>query len=310
MGGIQIVRWVYFLKVFFNVIFYFLGNSLANFEEEKFNKFKTNNRGRSILRKDFLKDFKIDAKEAQTIKERRKDIMTYSMFEHFRDYKTTDDKKYYSSFTDYKNFEFVLKRFDKLANFVREEKDHKDPAFIASRSQDRLLKDSEKQYRKSRDIDVRQNFNSPDYLKIQPRLKIDYNYNTEQHREFSNYFEQIYNEDQKKLLEKMKLVKYVKENPDNYDVKNRYLGKHFPVPVERLPDYDVDISDYKPPTTKKSKRKYGVKDNNINKYSAWRCFDRESTIFFQDGTHINVEFKPKHLIQVIIFFIYFVLNCV
>ena len=54
----------------------------------------------------------------------------------------------------------------------------------------------------------------------------------------------------------MKLVKYIKQNADNDRVKSRWLGKHFPVPAERLPDYDVDISDYKPPATKKSKRKY------------------------------------------------------
>jgi hypothetical protein len=242
------------------------------------------------------------------IKERRKDIMTYSMFEHFRDFKTTDDLKFYSSFTDYKNFEFVLKRFDKLAQFVREEEDHTNPAFISVRSQDKLLKDSDKKFNKKRDIDTRQNFNSPDYLKIQPRLKIDYNYNNEQHKEFNNYFQRIFDEDQKKLNEKMKLVKYVKSHPENYDVKNRWLGKHFPVSVDKLPDYDVDISDYKPYSTKKSRRKY-QHDNYINNFSAWRCFDRENPIFFEDGINVHVELKPLNLIKVrLINFLFFFFN--
>jgi hypothetical protein len=249
------------------------------------------------ITKNFLKDFNVDSKEAQMIKERRRDIMSYSMFEHFRDLKTTSDLKYYESFTDYKNFEFVLKRFDRLAQFVREEEDLKNPAFIAARSQNKLLKDSEKKFNKNRDIDVRQNFNSPDYLKIQPRLKIDYNYNTEQHKEFNNYFQRIFDEDQKKLIEKMKLVKYVKTNWENYDVKSRWIGKHFPVTADKLPDYDVDISDYKPNPTKKSRRKY-EHDNYINNFSAWRCFDRDCTLFFEDGIHVNVELKPINLIKV------------
>jgi len=253
--------------------------------------------------KDFLRDFKIDAKEAEFLKEKRPDILSYALFDRMRDLKTAEDMhNYIYDYTDYKNFEFTLERFDNLVQLYRESRDLENPAYLQLRSIDRLLKNEEIKLPNDRNVDTRQNALSADYLKIQPRIKVDYAYNYEQNKEFKHTFESIFQADQKKLIEKMKLVKYIKSNPHKYGVKNRWLAKHFNVPVETLPDYDVDIAGFKPETTKRSKRKLQKRmADDISNYEAWRVFDRVPTFYSANDHHYNVELIPMNLIHVSLF---------
>ena len=250
--------------------------------------------------KDFLRDFGIDAKEAEFLKERRPDILSYALFDRMRDLKTAEDVyNHISDYTDYKNFEFTLERFDNLVQVYRESRDMENPAYVQLRSMDRLLKNEEKKLPKERDVDTRQNALSDDYLKIQPRMKIDYAYNYEQNKEFKHTFDNIFQADHKKLIEKMKLVKYIKSNPQRYGVRNRWLAKHFNVPIEKLPDYDVDIAGFKPEPTKKSRRKYQKRmADDISNYEAWRVFDRVPTFYSAEDHHYNVELIPANLVHV------------
>ena len=72
-----------------------------------------------------------------------------------------------------------------------------------------------------------------------------------------------------------KYIKYLKENKDKLGVKENKISK-LAVPVEKLPDFDVDISNYTPRPNKKSRRVYDrrLHDINITNYDAWRCYDR------------------------------------
>ena len=257
------------------------------------------------ITKDYLKDYEIDAKEAEFLRGKRADILSYSLFERFRDLKTTEDlQEYLSSFTEFKNFEYVQERFDNLVQYAREYRDLKNPSFIQIRSMDKLLKNDQKIIPRERDVDTRQNANSEDYLKMQPRMKIDYSYNYEHYKEFYQKFDKYSKEDQIKQIEKMKLIKYIKTNPDKYDVKDRWISKYYNVPMEKLPDYDVDISDYKPPITKKSRRRFEKsKLTDITNYEAWRVFDRDPEYFSISHKNIKVELIPKNLVDVIFFYI-------
>lgn len=256
------------------------------------------------ITKDFLRDYDIDAKEAEFLKERRPDFLSYTEFDRMRDIKTSEDvKNYIANYTDYKNFEFTLDRFDNLVQWYREVRDMENPAYLHLRSIDKLLKNEQMMQPKERNIDTRQNALSNDYLKIQPRMKIDYSYNYEQNKEFKHTFNKIFEEDQKKLIEKMKLIKYIKSNPQKYGVRNRWLAKHFNVPIEKLPDYDVDITGFKPEPTKKSKRKYEKRmANDISNYEAWRVFDRMPTFLGIEELHFNFELIPINLIHVCLFY--------
>lgn len=252
------------------------------------------------ITKDFLRDFGIDAKEAEFLRERRPDILSYALFDRLRDLKTAEDvHNYISDYTDYKNFEFTLERFDNLTQIYRESRDMENPAYVHLRSIDKLLKNEEIKVPKERSVDVRQNALSNDYLKIQPRMKVDYAYNFEQNKEFKHTFDSIVQADQKRLNEKMKLVKYIKSNPLKYGVRNRWLAKHFNVPIEKLPDYEVDIAGFKPEPTKKSRRKYQKRmADDISNYEAWRAFDRVPTFYSADDHHYNVELIPNNLYDV------------
>jgi len=257
------------------------------------------------ITKDFLRDCKIDDKEAEMIKERRQDVISYSLFERLRDLKTSDDVlNHVGNYTNFKNFEFTLEKFDNLVQLYRETRDLDNPAYLHLRSINKLLKNEEIMTSKGRNIDTRQNAQSEDYLKLQPRMKIDYCYNYEQNKEFHHNFERIFDEDQKKLIQKMKLIKYIKTYPSKYGVKNRWLAKHFDVPIEKLPDYDVDINEFKPDPTKKAKRKFQKRIlNDISNYEAWRVFDRIPAFCSAEDHHYNVELIPINLINVIFLFL-------
>lgn len=197
-------------------------------------------------------------------------------------------------------FYTTYKSFNKLYRYTKEERDKKDENFVRIRSMDKLLKNEDVVYIPPRIADVRQNQHSPDYLKTQPRMNVTYSYNIEQHRDFHKMYEQSKKEDLKNMIEKQKLIKYIKENPDNHAVKTRHHKQNFPVSIDKLPDYDVDIAGYKPTVTKKSRRKYDYPKYNTDfkNYSAWRCFDREQLVYSEDEPYLLVKLIPQKLVEV------------
>lgn len=194
----------------------------------------------------------------------------------------------------------TFKAFDKLFQYVKEERDKKDPNFIKIRSIHKLVKNEDKYVAVPKTLDVRQNQHFPDYLKIQPRMTVNYSYNIEQHRDFHKMYEASKAEDLKKMIEKQKLIKYIKQNPNNHAVKTKLHKQNFPVTLDKLPNYDVDITGYKPPITKKSRRKYNVPKYNtqFSNFSAWRCFDREYQQFNEEDPCLEVTLSPLKLVQV------------
>jgi hypothetical protein len=148
--------------------------------------------------------------------------------------------------------------------------------------------------------DVRQNVNSPEFMTRQPRLAMNYNYNFEEHREFQRAFDKYTKEDKERLLYQEKLIKYIKTYPNRPEVKHSLLKKHVVVPLDSLPDYDVDITGFKPPVAKKSRRKYDKPkyDIDIKDYHCWRSFDRTKPFFTDQQAYLSVELIPKNLVDV------------
>lgn len=214
-----------------------------------------------------------------------------------------DAFKHINNFTDYFFYNRTFEALDRLLRYRREIMDEKDPAFIQLRSQNRLLYNGDISSSVPADTDMRQNVNSKDWLKPQPRMTdIDYAYNIEGHREFYRKFPQFVKEDKKVIEEKQKLFKYMKLHPDNQQIRLKFIPRNLPngVTVEKIPDYNVDITGYKPTITKKSRRKFDRPrvDTNFKNYQAWRCFDRVFMTFAEEMDFIRVNLIPKNLMNV------------
>jgi hypothetical protein len=192
-----------------------------------------------------------------------------------------------------------LKPYLALIRDQREQRDHLDPNYIKIRSLNTLMRDKDMTFTRPKNTDVRQNVNSPDFMKRQPRLNVNYSYNYEEHREFTWTYNKAVEADNEKQLYQQKLIKYIKSYPDRPEVKSRFM-KQISVPVDHLPDYDVDISDFKPPITKKSRRKYDKPkyDIDIKDYQCWRTLDRDKLFFSPKQAYLTVMLIPKNLIAV------------
>jgi len=208
-----------------------------------------------------------------------------------------------NTFTDYFFYKRTFEALDRLVRYKREISDLNDPAYIQIRYQNKLIYNGDISYRTDPHTDIRQNVNSKNWLKEQPRLtEVEYAYNIEGNKEFQKKFPQFVQEDKKASLEKKKLLKYMKLYPDNQQVRLRFIPRNLPVGItpEKIPDYDVDISGYKPAITKKSRRKFDRPrvDTNFKNYEAWRCFDRVFMAFSEEMDFIRVNLIPKNLINV------------
>jgi hypothetical protein len=194
-----------------------------------------------------------------------------------------------------------LKPFFKLLRDQREQRDMNDPNYIQIRSQTSLMRNQDMKFSTPKDIDVRQNVNSPDFLKKQPRLDLNYSYNYEEHKQYKEAYEKAKEEDKKQQLYKQKLIKYIKTYPNRTEVKYSLLKKNVVVPLDHLPDYDVDISDFKPPITKKSRRRYDKPkyEIDIKDYNCWRTWDRLQMIFNPKQAYLTVQLIPKNLVDVL-----------
>jgi hypothetical protein len=188
--------------------------------------------------------------------------------------------------------------FTKLIRHEREERDLKDPNFIRIRSINSPMRYKDEKYLRPKTTDVRQNINSPDFMKTQPRLQMNYNFNFEEHKGFVTMYNQLKKEDEERILEQQKLLKYIKTYPDRPEVKFRFI-KNVVIPLDNIPDYDVDISSFKPKNTRKSRRKYKEPDDeHFKNYDCWRSFDRIFSKFAEDQPFLRIELIPKKLIQV------------
>ena len=208
-----------------------------------------------------------------------------------------------NNFTDYFFYKRTFEALDRLVRYKREISDLKDPAYIQIRFQNKLVYNGDIKYPTDPQTDIRQNVNSKNWLKEQPRLsEVEYAYNIEGNKEFHKKFPQFVQEDKKATLEKKKLMKYMKLHPDNQQVRLRFIPRNLPVGItpEKIPDFDVDISGYKLAITKKSRRKFDRPrvDTNFKNYEAWRCFDRVFMAFSEEMDFIRVNLIPKNLINV------------
>jgi hypothetical protein len=252
----------------------------------------------------FLRNEEITTKRAQEIKQEIRDPLNDSYGRYLTKIESrADANKYIKNPSDLFFYNRTFESLDRLIKYQRELQDEKDPTYIQLRSQHKLATYDNMKYPIPENIDVRQNVNSPNWLKAQPRkYSVGYSYNIEDNKEFHKNFEKYVEIDKKKVVEKQKLLKYIKLNPNNQQVKLRFIPEHLPIGVdtEMIPDYDVDISGYKPNITKKSRRIYKEPrvDTYFKNYEAWRTFDRVFHSFVVNSEFLKVELIPKYLINV------------
>jgi hypothetical protein len=241
----------------------------------------------------------ITPQRAEEIKKEIRDPLSYTIIPHMNKINSMEAVQTYIK--DGIGLEWYYRSLDpftKLMRNQREERDLKDPNYIRIRSINVPMRYKDEKTLRPKNTDVRQNINSPDFMKTQPRLKLNYNYNFEEHREFSVMYNKYKKEDELNLLEQQKLIKYIKTYPNRPEVKYRFMNKVV-VPLDNLPDYDVDISDYKPKITKKSRRKIKEsEDEHFKNYECWRCFDRVYARYAEDHPFLTVELIPSKLRQV------------
>jgi hypothetical protein len=228
------------------------------------------------LIKDFLKETNSSKEDLEVMKENIRNPMHYT--EGPNVFKINSNEDINNILKDVQGlFEnhYAFKKVSKVIKYKKQVDSEYDENFQTIRKIDRVLMNSEIPEQIDKNRNDSPNFNSPDFLKKQERLEINYNYNFEQHRDFTHTFKKQRAIDDKRLLEEQKYLKHLKENKDHPGVKASKIPK-LAVPVEKLPDYDVDVSNYKPERTKKSRRIYDrrLHDINITNYDAWRCFDR------------------------------------
>jgi hypothetical protein len=277
---------------------------IVHHHEKAQNKTRVNKKSLENLVTTLLRNEEITQKRAEEIKVELRDPLNNAYGRHLTKIKTRGDLfNYIQNFSDLYFYNVTFKNMDRIIRYNRELRDMKDPAFIQVRSQHKLVKNEDMQYLVPETTDVRQNVNSPDWLKEQPRMySVGYNYNSEHYREFHSKFQKYVDEDKQKVLERKKLWKYVKLNPNDHQVRTRFLPKLLPdgVTPDMIPDYDVDITGFRPKVTKKSRRKYNAPrvDTDFKNYECWRCFDRVFSAFSHQYTCVRVNLIPKNLIAV------------
>ena len=255
-----------------------------------------------------LRNEEITSSRANEIKQEIRDPMNNAYGRYLNKIESrADTEKYIKNFSDLFFYQRTFNSFDRLIKYQRELRDEQDPAYIQIRSQHKLVKNEDMKFLVPETKDVRQNVNSPDWLKMQPRMTtVGYSYNIEENKEFHRKFSLYVAADQKKTLDKQKLMKYIKLNPNDQQVRLRFMPKLLPdgVTPQMIPDYDVDITGYKPDITKKSRKKYKTPrvDTDFKNYEAWRTFDRVYHVFSEENEFLKVDLIPKYLINVKITF--------
>jgi hypothetical protein len=241
----------------------------------------------------------ISPKRAEEIKQEIRDPLNDTIIPHMSKINSPEAiRKYIKDGIGLEWYYRSLGAFTKLLRYEREIRDSKDPNFIKIRSLNHPMRYKDEKYLRPKTTDVRQNINSPDFLKSQPRLQMNFNFNFEEHREFTYMFNKFKKADEERILEQQKLIKYIKTYPDRPEVKSKFM-KRIVVPLDNIPDYDVDISNFKPNITRKSRRKYKeADDEHFKNYECWRCYDRIFPTYTEDQPFMKIELIPKKLIQV------------
>lgn len=250
---------------------------------------------------EMLRNEAITPERTEEIKKEIRDPLNDAHGRHLTKIHGWDDvEKYIQSFSDQFFYDRTFECMDRLIQYEREKRDESNPNYIQVRSQHKLVTNDRMYYPIKNTADIRQNVNDPEWLKPQPRMILNYNYNIEENKQFYKNYAKLLAEDKVQTLEKQRLLKYMKLNPDSMQVKNRFLPKlPIGITLDKIPDYDVDISNYKPAInrkTRKSLRKINL-DTDVSNYEAWRCFDRNYKIFSIEQPFVNVELSPKNLIN-------------
>ena len=203
------------------------------------------------------------------------------------------------NYYDFYQYNKTLNNVDKLIMYKRETLQDKDPRYQYIRTIDKLPLNNELKSEIDKNEDQRVNYLSEDFMKKQNRITINYNYNYEQHKEYTKMFKEVEIQDKQEQIQEMKLLKYIKENPDRHNVKHR-LMKKIVVPLDKIPNFPVDIEGYTPKVSKKSRRHYQAKkfDTSLDGYTSWRCWDREMD-FLNPLNHVflPVKLSPKKLMK-------------
>ena len=241
------------------------------------------------LIKQFLKETNTTKEELEQMKENIRNPMHYTEGPNVFNINSNEDiKKVFKDVQGVFDNHYAFKKVSKIIRY----KKHLDLEYYEKyqtiRKIDRILLNSETPQEVDKNKNLSPNLNSPDFLKKQERLDINYNYNYEQHRDFTNTFKKQKAIDEKRTLEEQKYLKHIKENREHPGVKASKISK-LVVPVEKLPDYNVDITNYKPERTKKSRRIYDrrLHDINITNYDAWRCWDRYLSSKIVNSNHFT-----------------------
>jgi hypothetical protein len=250
----------------------------------------------------------ISSMEAEQIKKEIRNPLKDALGPNLLKIDRLDDamEKYVPNQAEYELHKNTFEAFDRLTHYQREEKDLTNPAYIKIRSMDRLAKNSEMEVPVPKNTDVRQNVNSKEWRSKQPRMQVNYSYNIEGNKEFHKLFSKLKKDDMDKQEYEEKVLKYIKTNPTDNQVRTSLMPKYLTegMTVENIPNSNIDITNFKPKISKKSRRKYSHErhDRDISNYEAWRCFDREWTYYSpQDMAFVRVELIPSNLILVKIF---------
>jgi len=233
---------------------------------------------------------------AKEIRNPLKDTLAKDLFElKYR----SDYSERIQNYYDFYNYNITLNNVDKFIMDKREQLQDIDPRYQALRKIDKVPLDNELKTEFEKNVDQRVNYLSEDFMKKQNRIDINYNYNFEQHKEYTKMFREVQKEDKEKQNKDMKFLKYVKENQEKHNVKNRFM-KNLVVPIEKIPNFPVDISDYAPKVTRASRRNYDSKKYNLTLegYDCWRCYDR-NMFFTNPANHncLNVKLSPLKLLK-------------
>ena len=228
------------------------------------------------LIKEFLRESNTTKEELETLKQSIRDPMHFTEGPNvFKIHTNQDAKDILIDIRGIFDNHYAFKKVSKLINLRQQENRENDSRFMTIRTIDRVLLNSEIPQELDKNRNQSPNLNSPDYLNKQERVEVNYNYNYEEHKDFTKRLKDQKIKDEERLLQEKKYFKYLKDNKDDPEIKSTKISR-LTVPIEKIPDFDVDTSNYQPKRSQKSRRLYDRKlhDINISNYDAWRCWDR------------------------------------
>lgn len=134
------------------------------------------------------------------------------------------------------------------------------------------------------------------FMKSQPRFELKYSVNRQEHRDYLNLFAEVRKRDEQAIEAQKKKIKFIKENPNDSRARQAAANLKLVVPIDKLPDYNVNIEGYELP---KKNKKLRVANNDLTDYTAWRCFDREFSWMGPDSVceSIKISLSPSELIR-------------